>query len=417
MSAPEAVQLIQQTLQRGNFGRADILCRRFIETMPDNYPWPRVTLAHTALKIGEISEGWRWCDEAQSLIAGHAPGAYPEVETEIAQLRWALGKAEFIHQRDGYLLIKCWGYGFWSDIEHVLSSLLLAEMTGRIPIVHWGANSYYIDDGNDEAFATLYEAIAPLSLDELAALSNDIYPPKYRRDNLDAVMLDMWEGPYSRLSGLYLLNRPERIVVSDFFTQITELLPWLGSDHWLFGAGVCDAIRLLYEKYLVPAADIKADIDAFVAENFTHRPVLGIHVRNIDKAVENSAFTAEFTQTMPLVEARLKTHPDFRLFIMTDSSPVLDQYTEKFGDRLFHIDCQRTDSSKALTWREHDDRRRLGAEIIKDTHIAAACDYFIGHGASNVACMVACLKQWPDNTFHLIGDNVKISRNWLLHDW
>ena len=44
----------------------------------------------------------------------------------------------------GYLLIK--SYGFWSDVEHVIGALLLAEMTGRTPVVHWGGNSYFTDD-------------------------------------------------------------------------------------------------------------------------------------------------------------------------------------------------------------------------------------------------------------------------------
>ncbi len=145
--------------------------------------------------------------------------------------------------------------------------------------------------------------------------------------------------------------------------------------------------------------------------------MLGVHVRNLDKAVEDEAFSTEVTQTMPLVEAYLNRRPDLRLYLMTDSTEVLDEYTEKFGDRLFHIDCARADGAKPLTWSDSGDRRKLGAEVIRDTHIATACDYFIGHGGSNVACMVACLKPWPENTVQLIHDNVKTRRNWLLHDW
>ena len=332
-------------------------------------------------------------------------------------LRARLDRAEPVARRGGYLLIKCWGYGLWADVEHVLSSLLLAEMSGRVPVVHWGENSFYIDDGTNDAFATLFEPLAPLSLAELAAETGDIYPPKYNRANLDAVGLNIWDGPHSRLSGLYLLNRPERIVVSDFFTQVAELLPWLRADHWLRGESVIDAIRLLYEKYLVPAADIRAEVEGFVAANFSTRPVLGVHVRNIDKALEDPAIATEIKQLMPMAEAYLMRRPDLRLFLMTDSSVEVDRYAAKFGDRLFHTDCLRTGNITPLTWRDHDDRRRLGAEVIKDTHIAAACDYFIGHGGSGVACMVACLKNWPANTIELIGDNVKTRRNWLLHDW
>src|SRR5262245_6993052 len=40
-----------------------------------------------------------------------------------------------------FLVIEAWGSGFWSDLCHVLGCLLLAEITGRIPVTHWGANS------------------------------------------------------------------------------------------------------------------------------------------------------------------------------------------------------------------------------------------------------------------------------------
>ncbi|MEX2615767.1 MAG: hypothetical protein WD767_06705, partial [Alphaproteobacteria bacterium] len=89
----------------------------------------------------------------------------------------------------------------------------------------------------------------------------------------------------------------------------------------------------------------------------------------------------------------------------------------RYGERVFHIDCSRTTGPVPMTMRDHGNRRELGAEVIMDTYLAAACDYFIGHGGSNVACMVACLKRWPDGTLHLLDDNVKTRRNWLLHDW
>lgn len=370
----EAVRLIQRALDKGNYGRADLLGRHMLAALPD-YPWSPLLLATTALGIGEFAAARRWCLETDTLLARHPAGAHGHVETELRLLRARLDRAEPVARRGGYLLIKCWGYGLWADVEHVLSSLLLAEMSRRIPVVHWGENSFYIDDGTNDAFATLFEPLAPLSLAELAAETGDIYPPKYNRANLDAVGLNIWDGPHSRLSGLYLLNRPERIVVSDFFTQVAELLPWLRADHWLRGASVIDAIRLLYEKYLVLAADIRAEIEEFVAANFSTRPVLGVHVRNIDKALEDPAIATEIKQLMPMAEAYLMRRPDLRLFLMTDSSVEVDRYAAKFGDRLFHADCLRTDTVTPLTWRDHDDRRRLGAEVIKDTHIAAACDY------------------------------------------
>lgn len=414
MSVPEAVRVIQQALERGNFGRADLLCRHMMEALPD-FAWSPLLLAETARRIGELDTGRYWLGQAAQMAAGRA--LEPEFDRELRRIQGALERTPLPPRRTGWLLIKCWGYGFWSDVEHVLASLLLAEMTNRTPIVHWGQNSYYIDEGTEEAFGTLFDAIAPLSLAELAAEEGAIYPAKYRRDNLDAVGLNIWDGPYSRLSGIYLLNRPERIVVADFFTQVLELLPWLRADHWLHGASPMEAIRLLYEKYLVPAPDIRARIEDFTVQNFARRPVLGVHIRNLDKGSEDPTLHETNRGILTLVDRYLAQVADLRLFLLTDSDQIIEAYTERYGDRVFHIDCSRTTGLVPLTWRQSDNRRELGAEVIMDTYLAAACDYFIGHGGSNVACMVACLKRWPDGTLHLLDDNAKTRRNWLLHDW
>ena len=416
MSVPEAVHVVRQALEKGNIGRADILSRHMLEAIPDS-PWPPLLLAEVALRVGDVASARRWNAEASRALMLRDNGSFPEAEAELRRLDVALDKAVPPLRQGGFLLIKCWGYGLWSDVEHVLSSLLLAEMTDRVPIVHWGDNSFYIDDGTDDAFGSLFEAIAPLTLAKLAAEEGDIYPPKYRRNNLDEVGLNIWDGPYSRLSGLYLLNRPERIVVSDFFTQVAELLPWLSPGHWLHGKPVLTAIRLLHEKYLAPAPDIRTQIDGFVTQHFESRPVLGVHVRNVDKALEDPAFAEENHAIPAMVNKHMTEAAQLRLFLMTDSAQVIETYRARYGERVFHTDCARANNLVPLTWRDTADRRQLGVEVILDTYIAAACDYFIGHGGSNVACMVACLKQWKPGTIQLIGDNIKTRRNWLLHDW
>ena len=55
-----------------------------------------------------------------------------------------------------YLLSKAWGYGFWSDVSHVLGCLLLSEITDRVPVVHWGANSLYGGSADTDAFEAVH---------------------------------------------------------------------------------------------------------------------------------------------------------------------------------------------------------------------------------------------------------------------
>lgn len=417
MSVPEAVSVIQDAIDKGNFGRADLLCRHTMEALPD-FPWSPLLLARTALKIGEVDASRHWCNETAVKLAGHPPDAFPEIQTKLAELHSELEGAVQKEKPGGYLLIKSWGYGFWADIEHVLGALLLAEMTNRTPVVHWGGNSYFTDDPSRDAFRTFFEPVSPVTVQSIIAEEGDVYPPRWTNGNLLDAPRNVWdEVEKSKFSGLYLLNRDERTVVSDYFTQVLELLPWLQKGHWLYGADVMDAIRMLYYKYFVLQPDIQAEIDAFVTEYISGRSVFAVHVRNLDKGFEDPSIIHDNASMLEVLDAKLADNPDQHLYLMTDSAEVVDQYAARYGDRVFNTDCARTDGFVPLTWKDSTTRHRLGVEVIKDTHIAAACDGFIGFGGSNVACMVACLKPWPEGTCRLIGDNNKARRNWLIHDW
>ena len=66
MSVPEAVRVIQQALERGNFGRADLLCRHMMEALPD-FAWSPLLLAETARRIGELDTGRYWLGQAAQM--------------------------------------------------------------------------------------------------------------------------------------------------------------------------------------------------------------------------------------------------------------------------------------------------------------------------------------------------------------
>ena len=55
----------------------------------------------------------------------------------------------------------------------MLSSLLAAEVAGRTPIVHWGAESLFSDDGSKDAWRHFFE---PVSAMDMAEVSGDVFP-------------------------------------------------------------------------------------------------------------------------------------------------------------------------------------------------------------------------------------------------
>ena len=336
---------------------------------------------------------------------------------ELEEALRASTPAAVTRQEPGYLLIKTWGYGFWSDIGHFVSALLLAEMTGRIPVIHWGSGCRYSDDPESDAFRTFFEPLNDVTLADIEALDAACFPSKWTRATLRNDRFEQWSGPGGRQSGLYLLNRPEPVVVTDFYTQVFELAPWLNKDHWLAGASPHEIFSRLYQKYFTLRPEIQADIDAFIQSNFDGGPILGVHVRNADKAAENTNFDADIAQIMPVVDDYLKRDDNLRIFLLTDSAHAVAAYRDRYGARVIFTDSERADGDVGVHVKATESRRRLGVEVIKDTYMAAACDYFVGLGYSNVPAMVSALKDWPPENIRLIGENGLLQENMLLHDW
>ncbi|MDK9702056.1 MAG: hypothetical protein OEL20_02880 [Sulfuritalea sp.] len=85
---------------------------------------------------------------------------YANFRTRIAsKLGLSNPNAPRTRHQNGFLLIRAWGAGFWSDVDHVLGQLLLAEITGRIPIVHWGAESLFGGTTDEDGFALYFKRI------------------------------------------------------------------------------------------------------------------------------------------------------------------------------------------------------------------------------------------------------------------
>jgi protein O-GlcNAc transferase len=136
---------------QGNLQKADLLCRRELKEDVDPIA-ALLMLARIAEHVGQHGHARAYLNQAKvtrpSLEVHTIPGNLTPV-APLAQPR--------------YLLIKAWGYGFWSDIDHVYGALLLAEITGRVPVVKWGSNSLFRDADTDNAFESYFEPISAIS--------------------------------------------------------------------------------------------------------------------------------------------------------------------------------------------------------------------------------------------------------------
>ncbi|MBU5611479.1 nodulation protein NodZ [Geomonas azotofigens] len=387
---------------------ADLVCRYLGDR---GYQSPRVsrTLGAVALAIGQ--PGAAVAALSRALEQGDASRA-----TRILLVK-AQQAAEFPpsgERGERLLLVKAWGYGFWSDVNHVLGQFLVAEITGRTPVVHWGANSLFSDDPFENAFTSFFEPVSPVTINDVISRRRSFYPPKWQRDNVRHENLAKFDGPWSRCSALWTLERNEEVVVSDFHYAVNDLAPWIPAGHPLHGLSTEELYRYLFERYLKVRPRILERVEAFYREHLAGAPVIGLHVRGGDKVGEDPGLARLNALYLPELERLLREKPEARIFLSTDDDRILARYRERFGDRLAYTVSTRTANLQGVHYQKQASRRALGEEVLIDALLAARCDHFLGNGLSNVSLAVAQMRRWAPGTCRLFGTRLDYLRQLTL---
>jgi len=393
-------------LARGLLTPAELVCRYLLDR-GQRSPLVSRTLAEIAMSLG-----------LPALAAGHFQDASALGDGRHARIRLLKAEESARHRpepKGGFLLIKAWGYGFWSDVNHLLGQCLLAEMTGRTPVVHWGGNSLFSDDPEGNAFENFFLPVSGFSQRELASRCRSFYPPKWHAGNLTLYGINQAAGPWSRCSSLYALERGEEVVVSDFHYAVHDLVPWIAPGHRLHGMTTDQVYLYLFRRYLKVKPALVDRVDTFFRERMAGGDVLALHVRGGDKGGEdpnlaqlNSLYPAE-------IERRLQAHPDTGLFLITDDAGILAGYQRRYRDRVIHTGATRTSSGQGVHYQKQASRRRLGEEVLIDALLAARCQNFVGNGLSNVSCAVAQMKAWPAESCRLLGARLDRLRQFTLY--
>ncbi len=418
-AAPVSASLAaNDALARGNLQLADYLCR---DALRDN---PQDALAMSLL--GHMAAGLRrwqladaWFTRALSLRPGSTEiVGWRDRAREMAQAARAMAAAAApkMLARPKYLLIKAWGYGFWSDMDHVVGQLLLAELTGRTPVVHWGANTLFGASGVANAFELYFRPVSGATQDGLAAWGQSFFPAKWTAATLRDENVNKFQGPGSRTSALHLLARDEDVVVSDFHGKVVDLMAWIEPDSPWHGLDYQAVYRRLYAKYIQLQPALQARVDAFANARMAGRRWVAVHVRGSDKITELRDLELVNQQYQHRIEKMLQADPAMGIFLLTDSEHFASEYRRTYGKRVLLADVARSADDTGVHYAGHEGRK-LGEEVVLDAHLAARCDAFLGNGASNVSTAIRHLKDWAPGSFELIGADFLASPNLMLHRW
>lgn len=286
-----------------------------------------------------------------------------------------------------YLVIRSWGAGFWSEILHLLGGLLTAELSGRTPVVWWGANCLFRDPDRDNAFPDFFEPVSGVEPARLPVRDGAVFPSRWHSGNLWTSRAD---GEVSRLPSSAFLARPEPVAVYDFFNSTHLIRAWIPEGHRLHGMTTADVNRELLARYVRPRAEFAARADEHRAALFGTGPFDAVHLRGTDKGTEMPLLTAVNAQSLELLRSG-----ELPLFVQSDSEPLLAQARTVAGSRARALSCRRGQGEVGVHFERAVSPRTLGGEVLVDVLVSRHARRFVGNAWSSVSSAVRALSQNP----------------------
>jgi glycosyltransferase involved in cell wall biosynthesis len=313
-----------------------------------------------------------------------------------------------------YLLIKAWGFGFWSDVHHVVCQLFLAELLQRKPIVLWGKNSLFTTARHINSFEEFFKPISNVAIKDLSQ-HVEIYPPKWNWENILEENINKWEGNYSRISAQYFFGRSEELIVSDFYSPLSCIIPWISERSQYYGKDEDLLYEILFKKYIKPQSSIIADADSFFEKNMQDGEFIAVHARGSDKIHESMELEDINKNYYNFIDPILAANLQIRICLFTESNSLLENFSARYKDRLIATSVTRTSTTTGVHL-SGADGIRLGKEVLTDTLIAIKCKYFLGNLESNVSLAVFSLGNWVAGSVKLLGSSSIRGENPFLHE-
>jgi phosphoglycolate phosphatase-like HAD superfamily hydrolase len=311
--------------------------------------------------------------------------------------------------KERFLLIKSWGCGFWSDVDHVMGQLLAAELTHRTPVIYWGPNSLYAKSFDTNAFDLYFEPVSEYTIRDLIRPGYTFYPSVWNARNIMIEDLDKIAWSQRNLGDM--MSSGANVVVSDVHYFVKPMIDYIPKDHWAYGMTPHQIYRGLFDKYLKLKPDIEQEIQNFYMANLENKgPLLGVHIRGGDKVREVENLAKLNKRYVREIDRYVKTYGIRKILLLTDCKEVIKKFQKRYGSMLVFTNCRRSelnDTRNAAHLRPYREKRQKGIEVIKDTYLAAKCDFFIGNGYSNVSYAAKRLKDWPEDHIVLFYRDLK----------
>lgn len=300
---------------------------------------------------------------------------------------------------DRILLIKGKG-GFGNRILAATTGLVLAELTGRRPVIDW-RDGIFLPEGVN-LYPLLFDVPAPCE-PELLDQEADVTPAVWsgRLANRAGTLIDSDFGArhgspfvYRKLS--LDLKRPEstaRVAVFwSYLPKIARLRALMARHPRFRGRPLVAVMRDVLARHFTPNARVRHEVARLFEGR--ERPVIGVHIRYTDMKVPLEPIERALEQ----LRRRL---PDSQIFLATDSAEVQDRFTRRFpgifviekavsaDDSGLHRPDQRSCSDA------NDDLLQEAENALIDMWALGQCDWLIHSSRSTFSTFAALVGNIP----------------------
>ena len=273
------------------------------------------------------------------------------------------------------LLIKAKG-GFGNRMLSAVTGLIVADLTGRHPVIDW-RDGVYAPFGQN-AYPQLFDTpLTSAPQDHEAATSVD---PEIWRGNLDlepAVLIsrttpDKLASPTIYRKSCIDLARPDTnaqvAVYWSYLPKFGRIAKHLRRDPRFAGRDQADIVSEYLGRYFTPNTRVRTEVASFMAG--LPRPVIGVHVRYTDRKLP-------LGKIMEQVRRRRDAMPGASLFLATDNAFVQEEMTRAFGKVYFTEKYLPEDGAQLHAPQARIDKLREAENAMIDMWALGACDHLI----------------------------------------
>jgi len=291
------------------------------------------------------------------------------------------------------LLIKAKG-GFGNRILSACTGLVLAETTGRTPVIDW-RDGEYLPVGED-AYPQLFHdpvGVSPAAFDA----RSDVYPTVWKQrlaQHPTRIISDLFPNDHSnpfiyRRLSIDLARPATSAPIAVFWSYLPKMARVRRRARRVgqfAGLDSSEMMRWAIDRHFQPKERVRRTVDELFRDR--QRPVIGVHIRYTDRKVSLDRIFHE-------VAALRREMPMASIFLATDNGAVQQRFRERFDD-VFVIEKVLGDDENSL--HEHvtlDDPLTEAENALIDMWALASCDWLVHSRHSTFSVAAALIGSIP----------------------